>query len=54
MTSSFAEMEVLPEGKNFRLAQEEELSEILDFLGNYLPESIKVRSIIYQPLRYIG
>lgn len=34
-------MDVLPEGKNFRLAQEEELPAILDFLEKYLPDSIK-------------
>ncbi|VEN59755.1 unnamed protein product [Callosobruchus maculatus] len=33
--------EVLPEGKNFRLVNESELPEIIDFLGNYLPDSIK-------------
>lgn len=40
-------MEVLPEGKNFRLVQEEELPAILDFLGKYLPDSIKVRKNIF-------
>uniref|UniRef100_A0A1B6DVR1 N-acetyltransferase domain-containing protein n=2 Tax=Clastoptera arizonana TaxID=38151 RepID=A0A1B6DVR1_9HEMI len=34
-------MELLPEGKNFRLAQEDELPEILEFLSNYLPDSLK-------------
>ncbi|CAH2018884.1 unnamed protein product [Acanthoscelides obtectus] len=33
--------EVLPEGKHFRLVNESELPEIIDFLGNYLPDSIK-------------
>lgn len=33
---------ILPEGKNFRLVQEEELPGILNFLKNYLPDSIKV------------
>ena len=36
-------MEILPEGKNFRLAQKEELPEILAFLEKYLPESLKVK-----------
>jgi hypothetical protein len=36
------EMELVPEGKNFRLAQENELPEILDFLSEHLPESLKV------------
>lgn len=39
----FSEMEVLPEGKNFRLVHEEELPEILELLGKYLPDSLKVR-----------
>lgn len=38
-----AEMELLPEGKNFRLAKEDELPEILEFLSNFLPDSLKVR-----------
>ncbi|XP_050297231.1 glycine N-acyltransferase-like protein 2 isoform X4 [Anthonomus grandis grandis] len=33
--------EVLPEGKNFRLVDESELPEIIEFLGNYLPDSLK-------------
>ncbi|XP_066251469.1 uncharacterized protein [Euwallacea similis] len=33
--------EVLLEGKNFRLVEESELPEIIEFLGNYLPDSIK-------------
>lgn len=36
------EMELVLEGKNFRLAQENELPEILDFLSEHLPESLKV------------
>lgn len=35
-------MEVLPEGKNFRLVEETELQDIIDFLEKYLPESVKV------------
>lgn len=38
----FLAMEVLPEGKNFRLVAESELSDILDFLEKYLPDSLKV------------
>lgn len=34
--------EVLLEGKNFRLVDELELPEIIEFLGNYLPDSLKV------------
>jgi hypothetical protein len=36
------DMELVPEGKNFRLAQENELPEILDFLSEHLPDSLKV------------
>ncbi|CAH1989740.1 unnamed protein product [Acanthoscelides obtectus] len=39
--TSRAMEEVLPEGKHFRLVNESELPEIIDFLGNYLPDSIK-------------
>ncbi|XP_017778395.1 PREDICTED: uncharacterized protein LOC108564033 [Nicrophorus vespilloides] len=38
--------EVLAEGKNFRLVQEEELPEILELLGNYLPDSIKFHQTV--------
>lgn len=40
-------MEVLPEGKNFRLVHEEELPEILELLGKYLPDSLKVSGLIF-------
>ncbi|KAL3278550.1 hypothetical protein HHI36_016097, partial [Cryptolaemus montrouzieri] len=33
--------EVLPEGKNFKLLQDSELPEVLDFLSDFLPDSIK-------------
>lgn len=36
------EMEIVPEGKHFRLLREDELPAILDFLEQYLPESLKV------------
>lgn len=36
-------MEIVSEGRNFRLLQEEELPAILDFLEKYLPDSLKVR-----------
>jgi hypothetical protein len=39
------EMELVPEGKNFRLAQENELPELLDFLSEHLPDSLKVREM---------
>lgn len=39
------EMEIVLEGKNFRLLQEDELPAILDFLEKYLPDSLKVISI---------
>jgi hypothetical protein len=41
----WVEMELVPEGKNFRLAQENELPELLDFLSEHLPDSLKVREI---------
>lgn len=37
-------MEVLPEGKNFRLVNVEELPAICEVLEKYLPESLKVRT----------
>jgi hypothetical protein len=41
----WVEMELVPEGKNFRLAQENELPELLDFLSEHLPDSLKVREM---------
>lgn len=38
--------EAVERGRNFRLLAEEELSKLLDFLTGYLPESLKVRTII--------
>lgn len=35
-------MEIIPEGKNFRLVQDNELPQILEVLEQYLPESLKV------------
>lgn len=35
-------MELLPEGKNFRLVEKEELPEILNVLEEYLLDSLKV------------
>lgn len=43
--SFFAEMEIIPEGRHFRLVHESELPEILVTLERYLPESLKVCSI---------
>lgn len=37
--------EVVAEGKNFRLLEDSQLEEVLDFLGNFLPDSIKVNPI---------
>lgn len=34
-------MEIVPEGKNFRLAQDDELPAILDFLSEHLPDALK-------------
>lgn len=40
--------EAMDRGWNFRLLAEEELSQLLDFLAGYLPESLKVRAILLQ------
>lgn len=40
------EMEIVPEGKNFRLVTEDELPAVADFLVQYMPESLKVRHFI--------
>ncbi|KAH1005996.1 hypothetical protein HUJ04_006883 [Dendroctonus ponderosae] len=40
--------EVLPEGKNFRLVDESELPEIIEYLGNFLPDSIKPNNKLYE------
>lgn len=34
--------EVLVEGRNFKLVHEADLPDIIDFLGRFLPDSIKV------------
>lgn len=34
--------EAVERGRNFRLLTDDELPELLDFLGGYLPESLKV------------
>lgn len=43
--SNVLAMEVLAEGNTFRLVEDSELENILQFLEKYLPESIKVRNI---------
>lgn len=42
---SFSEsMEIIPEGKNFRLLHEDELNDVLlEELEKYIPEALKVR-----------
>lgn len=40
-------MEVLPEGKNFRLLTESELPDVIHILEKYLPKSIKVNILFY-------
>lgn len=35
-------MEVVEKGRNFRLLEEDDLPQLLDFLTEYLPESLKV------------
>lgn len=39
---SLLEMEIIPEGRHFRLVQDSELPEILEYLEQYLPEALKV------------
>lgn len=40
-------MEIIPEGKNFRLVHDDELNDILEELDKYLPEALKVSSIVH-------
>jgi hypothetical protein len=42
-----AEMEVVPYGKNFRLVPEDELPELLEYLSQYLPQSLKVSTAFH-------
>lgn len=37
-------MDILPEGKNFRLVHDDELPSIISVLEQYLPDSLKVSS----------
>lgn len=39
--------EAVERGRNFRLLAEEELSNLLDFLTGYLPDSLKVRTSFF-------
>ncbi|XP_044735282.1 glycine N-acyltransferase [Chrysoperla carnea] len=39
-------MELLPEGKNFRLVHEDEFPSILEFLEQFLPHSLKIHQTI--------
>lgn len=39
------EMEIVPEGKNFRLVSEDELPAVADVLVQYMPESLKVNNL---------
>ncbi|TMW46931.1 hypothetical protein DOY81_007987 [Sarcophaga bullata] len=39
-------MEIIPEGRHFRLVQESELPEILDYLERFFPESLKFHQTI--------
>ena len=38
-------MEIIPEGRNFRLLHDDELSDVLVELEKYLPEALKVRQV---------
>lgn len=35
-------MEIIPEGKNFRLLHDDELNDVLEELEKYIPEALKV------------
>lgn len=35
-------MEIIPEGKNFRLVHDDELPQIMEFLEQYIPHALKV------------
>lgn len=35
-------MEIIPEGRNFRLLHDDELYDVLEVLEKYIPESLKV------------
>lgn len=39
-------MEIIPEGKNFRLVQDNELPELLVVLEQYMPEAVKVCNLL--------
>jgi hypothetical protein len=38
-------MEIIPEGRNFRLVNDDELPSILDVLEKHLPYSLKVKKL---------
>lgn len=48
----FTEMEIIPEGTNFRLVQDEELPAILEHLKQYLPEAIKVCALNFLVVKF--
>lgn len=37
-------MEIIPEGRNFRLLHDDELNDVLEVLEKYIPEALKVSS----------
>lgn len=45
--------EVLTEGKNFKLVNEDELPEIVEILEQYLPDSIKVIFTSFKSIKRI-
>lgn len=47
-------MEIIPEGKHFRLVQESELPEILEYLERYKPESLKVCIYVHKFTPEVG
>ncbi|XP_055386702.1 uncharacterized protein LOC129615482 [Condylostylus longicornis] len=46
VTINTKEMEIIPQGKHFRLVDDSELPEIMNILGRYLPESLKFHETI--------
>lgn len=46
--------EAVERGRNFRLLAEEELSKLLDFLTEYLPDSLKVNILLFRMLLFVS
>ena len=46
-------MEIIPEGKHFRLVQDNELPEILIVLEKYMPEALKVNNLFFSIFQFV-